>query len=381
MKRIAILAILALPILFFSCKKEEKEPQTPEEKKAYLSKLKTQLSEIQAKINALEGELKDKDAENALKPVTAEVFPVKTFEHFIEVQGNVKTDRNVLVNPEINGIILNINVKKGDQVSQGQVIASVDNSQFQKTIEELNTRLDLAKDVFRRQENLWNQKIGSELQFIQSKNAVESLEKSIETVKNQMSKTVVKAPISGMVDELFANKGEMATPAMPIARVIDISTVQVEADVSETYLGKLKKGDKVNLSIPVLNRELEEQIEFISQFIDPANRTFKVMLEVPNADRTLMPNLVTVLKIKDFTKENAVSVPTNIIQQASDGSKFVYTVSSSEGKGVVKKVAIKIGTSYNGYTLIEEGLTGGENLVMKGYSEVVDGEEVQLVKE
>jgi RND family efflux transporter MFP subunit len=381
MKRIAILAILALPILFFSCKKEEKEPQTPEEKKAYLTKLKTDLSEIQAKINALEGELKDKDAENALKPVTAEAFPVKTFEHFIEVQGNVKTDRNVLVNPEINGIILNINVKKGDQVSQGQVIASVDNSQFQKTIEELNTRLDLAKDVFRRQENLWNQKIGSELQFIQSKNAVESLEKSIETVKNQMSKTVVKAPISGMVDELFANKGEMATPAMPIARVIDISTVQVEADVSETYLGKLKKGDKVNLSIPVLNRELEEQIEFISQFIDPANRTFKVMLEVPNADRTLMPNLVTVLKIKDFTKENAVSVPTNIIQQASDGSKFVYTVSSSEGKGVVKKVAIKIGTSYNGYTLIEEGLTGGENLVMKGYSEVVDGEEVQLVKE
>jgi RND family efflux transporter MFP subunit len=380
MNRIILFTILSLAL--FACgKQEEKAPQTPEEKQALLAKLKAEMSALQNRINALESELSDGSNVVMLKPVTAEVFAPRKFEHFIEVQGNVKTDRNVMVNPEINGIILSLNVKKGDQVAQGQVIATVDNSQFQKTIDELNTRLELAKDVFRRQENLWNQKIGSELQYIQAKNAVESLEKNIETVKNQMNKTVVKAPISGVVDEIFANKGEMAAPSMPIARVIDISNVQVEAEVSERYVGKLKKGDKVELLIPVLNEKLNETIEFISQFIEPANRTFKIMLEVPNPERKLMPNLVTVLKMRDYVKEDAVAIPTHIIQQSSDGKKFIYIVEAKDGKNIVKKVSVEIGTSYEGFTVIEQGLNGSEQIVVKGFNEVVEGEDVNLVKE
>lgn len=381
MKRFIFLSLIVIPFLLASCSGGDKAPETPEEKQALLAKLKSELSVIQGKINALEGELKSSADAVALKPITVEVFAPKLFSHFIEVQGNVKTDRNVMVNPEINGIILNLAVKKGDQVSAGQVIATIDNSQFQKTIEELTTRLELAKDIFRRQENLWNQKIGSELQYIQSKNGVESLEKNIETIKNQMNKTVVKAPIAGFVDELFANKGEMASPAMPIARVIDISNVQVEAEISENNVGKLKKGDKVNLSVPVINMEIEEQIEFVGQFIDPANRTFKISLEVPNPERKLMPNIVSVVKINDFNKENAVAIPTNVIQQASDGSKFVYIAENKGNAAITKKVMVKIGISYQGFTLIEEGLNGTEQIVVKGYNEVVDGEEVSIVKE
>lgn len=196
-----------------------------------------------------------------------------------------------------------------------------------------------------------------------------------------MNKTVVKAPISGVVDEIFANKGEMAAPSMPIARVIDISNVQVEAEVSERYVGKLKKGDKVELLIPVLNEKLNETIEFISQFIEPANRTFKIMLEVPNPERKLMPNLVTVLKMRDYVKEDAVAIPTHIIQQSSDGKKFIYIVEAKDGKNIVKKVSVEIGTSYEGFTVIEQGLNGSEQIVVKGFNEVVEGEDVNLVKE
>lgn len=356
---------------------------SPEGKKKQLEEYKKQYADLKAKIDALENELREKDGiANKVNLKLIETQPVvqKDFAHFIEVQGNVESDKNVSVAPEMNGIILRINVERGQAVSQGQVIAEIDAEPIRKNISELETRLELAKTMFERQENLWRQQIGSEMQYLQAKNSKESLERSLEGLKAQLKKAYVKAPISGVVDELFMKQGEMANPAMPLARVVNLSEVQIKADVSEAYVPNVRKGDEVVVSFPSLQKEMPVRISNVGQFIEPANRTFKVEMKLANKDGFLKPNTLAVVKIKDFGQKNAIVIPTFLIQQSTNGQEFVFVVRQNEKKNTVAKVLIKTGKSYGGETLVTEGLQAGDILVSKGYNEVIDGEEVNIQK-
>lgn len=372
------IAILSLSFLS-SC--GEKEPKTPEEKKAALEKKRNELMTLQGQIAELEdalGEAAKKEEPSKL----IEAMPVKseTFNHYIEVQGTVESDKNVTILPEMPATIVSLKVKEGDKVSAGQVIATLDAGTFSKQVAELQTQLSLATTVYEKRKRLWEQKIGSEIEYLQSQTQKQALENSIATLKQQMRKTVVTSPISGTIDEVYAKQGEQANPAMPIARVVNVSDVQLVADVSENYLSSVKKGDKVKVFFSALGTEMEQKITFVGQTINTANRTFKVQIDLPNKDGKIKPNLVGTVKINDFQQEGAITVPTNLIQIGTDGNKFLYVVKEESGKKIAKKVVVKTGMSYEGSTIVTEGLSATDEVISKGYNEVVDGENVRFIK-
>jgi RND family efflux transporter MFP subunit len=381
--KIFIISVLALSSLFLaSCGGgNAASDSSAEGKKKQLEQYKKDFADLKIKIDALEAELQASNAAGkqiSLKLIETQAVAQKDFAHFIEVQGNVESDKNVAVTPEMGGVILKMNVERGQSVGKGQMIAEVDAEPIRKNINELETRLELAKTMFERQENLWKQQIGSEMQYLQAKNSKESLERNIESLKSQLKKAYVKSPIDGVVDELFMKQGEMANPSMPIARVVNVSEVHIKADVSETYVPNVKRGDEVLAKFPSLNKEIPVKISNVGQFIEPANRTFKVEMQISNRDGMLKPNTLAVVKIKDFSQKNAIVIPTYLIQQATDGQEFVFVIRKVQNKEVVAKVIIKTGKSYGGETLVIEGLQANELLVSKGYNEVIDGEEVKV---
>lgn len=381
-KRILPFGYVLIFVALFGCGQNADAPKTLAEKEAKLAELRTQLTETQTEIQKLEMQISaEKGGETkALKPVEVIKTEPIVFQHFIEVQGNVESDKNVTVNPEFSGTIIRKNVQEGQMVSKGQVLAEIDAQTIKAQIAELKTRLELATTSYERQKNLWDQKIGSEMQFLQAKNQKESLERSIESVKAQLDKTFIKSPISGTIDEIFVNEGEIANPAMPFCRVVNLASVQVNAEVSEAYTKEVKKGDKVTVSFPNLNIEKEESIDLVGQFINPQNRTFRIRVTLDNSGKTLKPNSMAVVKIKDFEQKDVLTVPSNIIQQSASGENFLFVARKKENKNTVQKVVVKTGMTYQGQTMIQEGLNAGDQVIIKGYNEVTDGEEVAVVK-
>ena len=376
-----ILTIAAL--LLTACGGSEEEPKTLEEKVAKIKEYQKQVAELNSKISKLESDVnkeKNIDPKDALRIVETFTLKTQTFEHFIEVQGNVESDKDVQVFPKTSGPIVKKYVQEGQRVSQGQTLLELDAETIRKQIAEVEKRLELAKVVYERQNNLWKQKIGSEIQYLEAKNNMEALEKSLETTQSQLSNAFVKAPISGTVDKFMVNVGEMASPQSPVVRVVNLSSVEISADVSETYTKSVKKGDKVLVKFPAINEEMPVKISLIGQTINEKNRTFRIEMKAPNKEGYLKPNAMAVVKIKDFEKEDATTVPSHLIQQSTSGERFLYVVREEEGKKVAKKVTIEVGKSYQGQTLVTKGLNAGDKVVAKGYNEVVDGEEVNVIE-
>ncbi len=376
--RILFLAIIALA---WSC--GEQEPQTVEEKEKKLVEYRKELAELNKKIEELEGSIKDAKGKNPEDDYrTVELMPLKaeTFNHYVEVQGNVESDKNVQIFPKTQGVVLDIKVEEGDKVSAGQVIAVLDAAQLEKAIEEIKTRLELATTIYERQANLWKQKIGSEVQYLQAKNNKEALENQLETQKTALSNAMVTAPISGTIDQLMLNVGEMAAPTMPIARVVNLSVVEINAEVSENYTKAVKRGDQVQVSFPAIDMEMPVRISMVGQTINPTNRTFRIQMKAVNKDGYLKPNSMAVVKINDFTKENAVSIPSHVLQQSTTGDRFVYVARPEAGNYKIEKVIVEVGLTYKGQTLVAKGLKPSDMLVVSGYNEVIDGEPVKGLK-
>ncbi len=354
---------------------------SPEGKKKQLAELKTQAAELQKQIAQLETEVGGNKA--AAKPEAAKLVETaalapEDFAHYIEVQGNVSSDENVMVAPEINGLIVRRLVKEGQPVRAGQVIAEIDAENIRRSISELETRLELATLTFQKQENLWKQQIGTEIQYLQAKNAKEALEKNIASIKSQLNKAYVKAPIGGTLEQFMQNVGEMGNPAMPLARIVNNRLVKVEAEVSETYTKAIRRGDAVLVSFPAVGQEMNLRVESTGDFINPNNRTFRLLMRASNPNDLLKPNSLAVVKIRDYFKKGAVVLPTNLIQQSATGQDFVYVRRQKNGKNVAERVDVTTGQSYQGKTVIETGLQAGDEVITKGYNEVANGVEIQL---
>ena len=332
---------------------------------------------IDKKIAALEKEVGVKDTTaQKMKDVTVTAITDTIFEHYIDVQGSVDARENVNVSARVPGVITNIFVREGQAVKQGQTLAQVDDQVLRANMAELRTQMDLANTLFEKQKNLWSQKIGSEVQYLNAKNQKESLERKMATLQDQQSQTRIIAPISGTVDAVIAKVGDNAAPGAPAFRVVNANNLKVTANVAEAYAGLLKSGDAVILSFPDINHEIRSTIGFASRTIDPLSRTIKV--EVPlKPDAGLRPNMIARIRIVDYTAKNAVVIPVSVIQYTS-GKPYVMVAQNANGKMVAQRKTIDMGRTYNDKAEIKSGLTTGDKIITTGFQGLNDNDLIKL---
>lgn len=378
--------ILTLMLLIFAaCQPQPTEdiaiPEDLAGKRAYLQTKKKELQELTATIKTLEEQIADLDPTSILNSgpvVTTSPITRTTFEQFVEVQGQVEADDRVAATAEVAGRILKMPLEEGDRVRAGQLIAELDLEQISKQKAELEISWRLAKDVYERQSRLWDQNIGSELQYLEAKNNVERLEKGMEILDFQMTKGKVYAPISGIIDAINLKGGELASPGFPIVTILNTARLQVVADLPENFLQNVQVGEKVKMYYPGLNMEQEGRIRMIGSTIDASNRTFKIEVNVGNPKGMLKPNLLVNVLIKDFELEDAVVIPLDLVQQEVGGKRFVIvTAEGSEGT-VARKKYVEIGESYEGKVVITQGLTGTETLVIEGARGLANDDPIRI---
>ncbi len=381
-----IVSILLL-ILLGACQPEAAKQSTiPTDlvgKRAYLKEKKAEFRELTRTIDKLETEINElaPPSEKAKKLVTTTSIELKDFKRFIEIQGVVESDDVVSVTSEVGGRIILYKIKEGQYVKKGQLLAKVDLEQIDKQEAELSKSLELAVELYERQGRLWKQNIGSEVQYLQAKNNKERIEKTMETIGFQKRKANIYAPISGVVDMEFLKLGDLAGPGMPIVQIINTSKVKVIANVPESYLGKVKKGEKVTVKFPALDQTTTARVSQLGRTINPANRTFEVEVELPNRKGILKPNLLSLMLINDFSTTNSVVIPIDLVQQEVSGKQYVYIVMDGQEGPTAKKIYIEIGENYEGEVVIIDGLTGSETLITKGSRNLSDGEFIEISKE
>ncbi len=381
------LSLITLIILMTACQQTQQPgknriPTDLSGKKEFLKEKKAELRQLSQLIDQVEAEIEAQipDSQKARILVTTRPIDIKDFKRFVEIQATVQSDQVVSVSSEVGGRIMRLRAEEGDAVRRGQLIAKIDLEQVDKQIAELKTSLQLAKDVYERQARLWKQNIGSELQYLEAKNNKERLEKNLETIVFQKAKANVYAPISGVVEQKFLKQGEMAAPGLPIIQILNTSKVKVVADIPETYLGAVKRGEKVTIKFPALHQEKQARISQLGRVIDPANRTFEVEAEILNKNGLLKPNLLAIMLINDFSADNVVTIPLELVQQEVSGKDFVFIKEAGEQGDFAKKVYIQIGESYNGEVIVEEGLTGQEVLIIEGSRGLADKQLIKIVE-
>lgn len=356
-------------------------PQDLEGKRAYLKDKKSELQELTRLIATLESQIDSLDPNRRIeKGQLVTTIPVgrKDFKHYVEIQGSVQADNLIDVTGEAAGRIMRLLVKEGDAVRAGQLVAELDLEQIDKQIAELEKSLELATTVYERQSRLWEQNIGSEIQYLEAKNNKERLEKSLETLNFQLDKAKVYAPASGVVEREVLQSGEMAMPGAPIVQILNTSRLKVVVDVPENYLRAVRPGETVEVHFPALDQQQTARVSLIGSTIDPANRTFKVEANIAGINGLLKPNLLAMMLINDFEEKDVVTVPLETVQQEVSGQKFVYVVGNGPEGKVAQKTYVQTGRSYEGEIVISKGLLGGEELIMEGARGLVENAMIQI---
>jgi len=377
-----MLTFLAPIALIVGCEGQSSEKNDVAELKKKLQKYQNEYEELGYQIRETQQKIlsRDSTALDLQKKTLVSVMPLKprAFQHYIEMQGNVSSKRNINVSNERGGIVEKIYVTEGDEVEKREVLIQLDDETIRSNIDELETRLELASKVYQRQKNLWEKNIGSEIQYLQAKNEKESIEKQLKTARTRLKKMKVKAPIDGTIDEVIIKKGEMASPGRPLLRLVELKTVQVQADASQQYVGKINKGDSVLVEFPSIGEKRQEVISSVGQVINPNNRTFKVEVTLDNPDKLLKPNLLATLKIADYKRDDAIVIPAKYIQY-SDGQEYVFKIGTNEnGKKIAEQVMIERGKTHQGNTEVLSGLKAGDQLITDGFRGVIDGEPVRI---
>ena len=363
---------LALVVLAVACSK-------PADKKSELAKLKKQHDELAIKIKALETELQVSDTIKVSKVTPVAVTEAKSaeFNHFLEVQGKVDGEDNIAVSAQMAGAITAVFVKEGDQVRKGQILAQIDNSVMQQQIASTKQQLDFATSLYNKQKALWDQQIGSEVQYLTSKNTKENLEKALATLNDQLDMTRIKSPINGSIEEVNLKVGQMASPGLPAVRVVNFSSVKVVAEIAEAYAPKVKPGDKVIVFFPDFNIEIPSQIRFTSKYINPVNRTFQSEVRLGPSKVEYRANMMAVVKINDYRNPSAFSVPITLIRESQSG-KYIYVAKEESGKLVARRLPVTVGSTYNGLAEITTGITAGDKIITTGFNSLIDGELIQV---
>jgi len=371
MKATEFLFLILITIAVYSC-------SAPVSKEAELDNLKKQHAELTDKIRSLEREIKATRPESAVKTriVVADEVKAGPFEYFIETQGGVEAEENILVSAKSPGVVVGIFVKEGQTVKSGQVIAQIDNSITLKAIEELQGSLDLARTVFERQKSLWDQKIGTEIQFLTAKNNKESLERRLATLKEQDELSRVRSGIFGTVDDIMLKVGETTSPGMPAARIVNTGKLKISSNVSEAYINSLAPGNDVFVQLGDISKTFNGKVSFTGKNINPLSRTFGIEIPVP-AGTDARPGMSARIKVIYRKLSDAIILPVNLVQNINS-EQIVFVAEEKDGKWVAARRVVTTGGTFSGKTEILSGLKTGERVISVGYQGLNDGELVSF---
>lgn len=348
-------------------------------KKKQLTALEGERAKIEKQISDLEAEIAklDSSAPVSAAGVPVKVMPIesKDFKHFIKVQGQVEAKNNIMVSPKMGGTYTQVLVSEGQSVSKGQLLAKVDDGVLQKAIDELNVQLALATSLYNKQSNLWDQKIGSEVQLMQARAQKEALEQRIATTQEQISLTRITSPVAGMVENAMAKPGEGAIPGMPAFRIVSLNDLTFKANLSEAYVPLVKRGDVVSITFPSINQTITAKVASMGQTINPSNRTLSLLVDIPGNTPNIKANMIGEISINDASRTAALTVPQEYLQKGADGSFVMVAERDSAGSGyVARKVLVQTGLRYENEVEAISGLKLGHLLITDG--NVVEGDKV-----
>lgn len=348
------------------------------DKKAELEKLRKEEAVIRDKIRKLQAEIAVTDTTlRQVREVSITEVKPAYFRHYIEVQGKVDGDENVTVSADVPGTITKVNVSAGDKVKKGTVLATLDNEVYSRNMEELRSQRDFAKTLYLKQKALWDQKIGTEVQYLSAKNNLDALDRKMATVREQLAQTLITSPINGTVDAVNIKIGQAVAPGIPAFRVVNFNKLKVKAEVAEAFISKIHQGDMVDIHFPDLKKTITTEIAYSGQAIDPLNRTFNVEVELGPDEEDLHPNMIAVLKIADYEKDSSVTLPVNVVQTTPEGS-YVFLATNRGGKMIAQKRNVQVGRNYNGMLEITQGLKSGEPVITSGFQDLADGQPIKL---
>lgn len=355
-------------------------PKSGADKKAQLEKLKAESEKMAEQIKKLEKEIAAEGGSVSSKKekiVAVTTVQPQAFKHYIEIQGKIDADKNITVSAKIPGTVAKINVEAGDEVKEGQILASLDNQVMAQGVAELQSSLAFVNNIYLKQKNLWDQKIGSEIQYLTAKNNKESLEKKLATLNEQLDMANIKSPITGTVDEVMLKLGQTVAPGIPCARVVNLSSLKAEAEVAESYGSKIHQGNEVIVHLPDVNKDINAKISFSGQVINALTRTFTVEVQLDGNNAELRPNMLAVLKIVDYKSDMSLVVPVNSVQNTEEG-QYVMLAVPSKGKMIAKKQPVTVGSIYNGLAEIKSGLSKGDKVITTGYQDLDEGDAVKF---
>ncbi|MEL6810132.1 MAG: efflux RND transporter periplasmic adaptor subunit [Bacteroidota bacterium] len=348
--------------------------------RAKKAEVKVTQTEIQEQLKQLNAALEKLDPADNSALVTTHVLKDTLFQHYIEIQGNVETKQNVIVYPEYQGTLTRVLVKEGDRVRKGQTLARIDDGGLSSQVSQLEVQAQLAKTTFERQQRLWEQKIGSEIQYLEAKANYESAQNAVNQLRSQLGKTSVRAPFSGVIDDVITEQGTVVSPGQGIFRIVNLRDMYIKADVPERYLSSVTPGKSVAVEIPMLNETIETKVRQTGNYINPNNRAFSIEVNIPNKNGKIKPNLTARVKINDYSNEKAILVPLNVISENANGEQYVYTaaVKDSTNKAIAQRQIITTGKTQGDFIEVLTGLSGGDAIIVEGARSVKDGQEVNI---
>lgn len=389
MKR--LLAILAVTVFVASCGDGKAVSVDDLIASGDLEAIRTQRTEIKIKEAQIQEQLKKLDAaikklDKADNSAIVSTLRLKDslFQHFIEIQGNVETNMNVIIYPEYQGTLTRVLVEEGDRVTKGQLLGRIDDGGLGSQLAQLEAQAQLAKTTYDRQERLWEQKIGSEIQYLQAKTNYEASQNAVNQLKSQLGKTTIRAPFSGVIDEVITDQGTVVSPGQPVFRIVNLSKMFVKADVPERYLSSVVPGKDVSVNIPMIGATIESKVSQTGNYINPDNRSFSIEVNLPNTTENIKPNLTARVKINDYSNEEAIMIPLNVISENSNNEQYVYmaiTDSASRNKAVARQQIIKTGKTQGDYIEVLEGLQSGQEIIVEGARTVKNGQEVNIINQ
>jgi membrane fusion protein (multidrug efflux system) len=387
MKKINIL-ILPIVLILVSCgggNKKNIDTLISEKNVAAITEkrdaLKVEKTELDAKVKKLSDAIEEINPTKKYPLVTTIIAKDTIFNHYLELQGSVNTKKNIVITPEMSGILKQVFVKEGQRVSKGQILARVDDGGMSQQLAQLQIQADFAKTTYDRQKRLWDQKIGSEIQFLQTKSSYEAQQKVVDQLNVQIAKTAIRAPFSGVIDDVITEQGSVVGAGQSqIIRIVNLRDMYIEAVIPEKYLISVVKGVDVEVSFPILGTTTKEKIRQAGDFIDPNNRTYKIEIGVSNKEGNIKPNLTAKLKINDYTNEKAILIPQSVISEDAAGEQYVFIANDIDNENAkAKRVIIKTGKTQGDFIEITSGLKDGDAVIKEGARSVKDDQEIKII--
>lgn len=352
--------------------------------RAKKKELSVQLKSLNRDISILDSAIVA-NTENANLPlVTTLITKSEKFHHYVELQGDVTTKQNVLISPEMAGTLLKVHVEEGQRVKKGQLLGTIDTGGMESQLTQMKTQMELAKTTYERQERLWEKKIGSEIQYLQSKTNYETQKSAVDQMQSQLAKFYIRAPFAGIIDDVIKDQGTVVAPGpgSEVFRIVNLSNMYIEVPVPENYLTSIVPGKDVEVYFPVLNENIETKVKETGNFINPNNRSYTVRIPVPNQKGIIKPNLTAKVKINDYISENAILIPQSVISENAEGDQYVYVLTGvkDDKTATAERAIITTGKTQDGVVEVLSGVAKGQNIIVEGARSVKDGQIVKVLR-